>query len=499
MGDLKNPFFLLINKDGNKVKKGFEKFNLSEEILKALHLLGYNSPTKIQDKVIGEVLLNKDLIVKAQTGSGKTGSFVIPLCEKIKWEENDPQVLILAPTRELAIQIQKDVKNIGRYKRIKGVTLYGKAPFKDQERELKSKTHVVIGTPGRVLDHMDRKTLNTKNIKYVVIDEADEMLNMGFIKQIEAVFRRLNKKRVTLLFSATIKDEIRNLACKNLYKPLNIEIESDKLITDNIDHYLIRTTNAEKDDFLLRLLIKEKPDTAVIFCRTKENVDKVFKLLKDESYSVDKIHGGMMQADRIKSMENYKSGKFRILVATDVAARGIDVENITHVINYDIPMELDSYVHRIGRTARIGKSGKAITIISEYEEQFLQKLQEYIGINLTEINKDKLMCSKEEVQKANEILSEKPKKKDKKDKNLDKNITKIFLNGGKKKKIRVLDIVGTISNIEGISSDDIGIIDVKDNCSYVDILNGKGKHVLDVLKNKTIKGKKLKVEIAKDK
>lgn len=479
------------------MNKGFDKFKLSDEILKALDLLEYNNPTKIQDKVIGEILLNKDLIVKAQTGSGKTASFVIPLCEKVKWEENEPQVLILAPTRELAIQIEEDVKNIGRYKRIKGVSLYGKSPFKDQERELKGKTHIVIGTPGRVLDHMDRGTFVTSNIKYVVIDEADEMLNMGFIRQIEAVFRRLTKKRVTLLFSATIKEEIKALALKNLNKPINIEVSSDKLITDNVKHYLIRTTINEKDDYLLRLLIKEKPDTAIIFCRTKENVDSVYELLKEQSYSVDKIHGGMMQADRIKSMNDYKSGKFRILVATDVASRGIDVENITHVINYDIPMELESYVHRIGRTARIGKSGKAITIISEYEEQFLQKLQEYIGITLTEINNDTLMCTKTEVENSTKVLSARPKVKTKKEKKINSNITKIYLNGGKKKKIRVLDIVGTISNIEGISSEDIGIIDIKDNCSYVDILNGKGKYVIKALKDKTIKGKKLKVEIAK--
>lgn len=494
---MSNPSFLLITKDGNKVDIGFRKFKLSDEILKALDLLEYNNPTKIQDKVIGEILLDKDLIVKAQTGSGKTASFVIPICEKVKWEENEPQALILAPTRELAIQIEEDVKNIGRYKRIKGVTLYGKSSFKDQERELEGKTHIVIGTPGRVLDHINRGTFSAKNIKYVVIDEADEMLDMGFIKQIEAVFMRLSKKRVTLLFSATIRDEIRNLALKNLNNPLDIEVSSDNIITDNIEHYLVRTVASEKDDYLLRILIKEKPDTSIIFCRTKENVESVYKILKEQSYSVDKIHGGMMQAERIKSMNDYKNGKFRILVATDVAARGIDVENITHVINYDIPMKLETYIHRIGRTARIGKSGKAINIINEYEEQFLQKLQKCIGIDFTEIDKNTLMCSKEEVELSTKILSTKPKVKTKKEKNINSNITKIYLNGGKKKKIRVLDIVGTISNIEGISPQDIGIIDIKDNCSYVDILNGKGNHVLKVLKDKTIKGKKLKVEVAK--
>ena len=180
------------------MKKKFEDYKLSDEILRALKALEYLEPTKVQKAVIGEVLLNKDLLVKAQTGSGKTAAFVIPLCERVKWEENTPEVLILSPTRELAIQINEDVKNIGRFKRIKGVALYGKSPFKDQARELKNKTHMVIGTPGRVLDHIDRGTLNIKNIKYLVIDEADEMLNMGFIGQVEGVMRRLPKKRTTI-------------------------------------------------------------------------------------------------------------------------------------------------------------------------------------------------------------------------------------------------------------------------------------------------------------
>ena len=194
--------------------KGFDKYNLSTEIKKSLNELGYSIPTKVQEKVIPEALLNKDLIVKSQTGTGKTASFVIPLCEKIDWNENSPQVLILSPTRELAIQIGEDVKNIGRYKRIKGVSVYGKAPFKDQARELKSKCHIVIGTPGRVLDHIDRETLDVSKIKYLVIDEADEMLNMGFIRQVEGVMRRIKKRRVTMLFSATLPEEVLGLCSK---------------------------------------------------------------------------------------------------------------------------------------------------------------------------------------------------------------------------------------------------------------------------------------------
>ena len=475
----------------------FSNFNLSKELIKALDALEYKEPTGVQEKVIPEVLFNKDLIVKSQTGTGKTGAFVIPLCEKVKWEENDPQVLILAPTRELAIQIGEDVKNIGRYKRIKGVSVYGKAPFKDQAQELKGKTHIVIGTPGRVLDHIDRGTFNTSNIKYLVIDEADEMLNMGFIRQVEGVIRRIPKKRVTMLFSATIPEEIQELCSKHLKRPVNIEVQSSGPVVDKIENILFRVKGEEKLKYLRMLLAKEKPETAVIFCRTKENVDVEYDYLKSLGYSVDKIHGGMLQKDRISTMERFKKGDFRILVATDIAARGIDVEGITHVINIDVPLEKEAYVHRIGRTARAGKSGKAITFVTPYEDRFLNDIEEYIGFKIPEKSLEEIVLDEKLLESEENVLKKKAKKKDSKGKNINKEITKLYFNGGKKKKIRAVDFVGTISNIEGVSSDDIGIIEIGDMGSYVEILNGKGKLVLEKLKDSTIKGKKLKVEIAK--
>lgn len=475
----------------------FSNFNLSKELIKALDALEYKEPTGVQEKVIPEVLFNKDLIVKSQTGTGKTGAFVIPLCEKVKWEENDPQVLILAPTRELAIQIGEDVKNIGRYKRIKGVSVYGKAPFKDQAQELKGKTHIVIGTPGRVLDHIDRGTFNTSNIKYLVIDEADEMLNMGFIRQVEGVIRRIPKKRVTMLFSATIPEEIQELCSKHLKRPVNIEVQSSGPVVDKIENILFRVKGEEKLKYLRMLLAKEKPETAVAFCRTKENVDVEYDYLKSLGYSVDKIHGGMLQKDRISTMERFKKGDFRILVATDIASRGIDVEGITHVINVDVPLEKEAYVHRIGRTARAGKSGKAITFVTPYEDRFLNDIEEYIGFKIPEKSLEEIVLDEKLLESEENVLKKKAKKKDSKGKNINKEITKLYFNGGKKKKIRAVDFVGTISNIEGVSSDDIGIIEIGDMGSYVEILNGKGKLVLEKLKDSTIKGKKLKVEIAK--
>ncbi len=472
----------------------FNKFNLSEDILKSLKDLDYINATKVQERVIPEMLLNKDIIAKAQTGTGKTAAFVIPLCERIKWEENEPQVLILTPTRELAMQIGEDVKNIGRFKRIKGVCIYGKAPFKEQEKELKGKTHIVIGTPGRVLDHIDRGTFNTKNLKYLVIDEADEMLNMGFIGQVEGVFRRIPKKRITSVFSATLPIEIRNLCSKYMKRPVNIEIEKENLITDRIDHVFYRVKGEEKLDYLVKLLKKEIPETAVIFCRTKQNVDLAFEKLKKEGYSVNKIHGGMLQKERTFTMDSFKKGDFRILVATDVASRGIDVEGITHVINLDIPVEKEAYVHRIGRTGRNKEKGKAISFLTFYEDRFLEEIESYTGFKIPEEDINSLNKI-EEV--SDEILKKAPKRKKDKALKINKEISKLYFNGGKKKKLRAVDFVGAISNIDGIVSEDIGIIEIQDLGSYVEILNGKGALALNALKNMTIKGKKLRVEKAR--
>jgi len=474
----------------------FSKFKIGEELLKSIEGLGYKTPSEVQEKVIPEILKDNDVIVKSQTGSGKTAAFGIPLCEKIDWDENSPQVLVLTPTRELAVQVSEDISNIGRFKRIKAVAVFGKEPISDQIRKLKQKTHIVVGTPGRVFDHIDKGSLDLSKIKYFVIDEADEMLNMGFIDQVESIIKRLPKKKVTMLFSATMPDAIKELSEKHMNKPVDISIESQKLITDNIEHTLYYVNYEKKLENLNSILIHEKPETAVIFARTQENVDKVFEYLKSKKYSVNKIHGGMLQKERLSTMESYRRGDFRLLVATDVASRGIDIEGITHVINFELPVEKEAYVHRIGRTGRAGAKGKAISFCVKEKDNLLSEIEELIGFKIP-------ICyipGKEQIEKESEesieLLQSKPKRKKEKAKIINTNITKIYLNGGKKKKLRAGDIVGAICKIDGISSDDIGIIDIQDSVSYVDILNGKGKKVIEELKNMTIKGKKINIEKA---
>lgn len=480
------------------MNNNFNKYNLSDELIKAIGDLGYKSPSEVQNEVIPEIMLNKDLIVKSQTGSGKTAAFAIPLCEKCDWNENSPQVLVLSPTRELAVQVNEDFLNIGRYKRLKSVAIYGKAPMNEQIRSLKQKTHIVVGTPGRILDHIDRESLKIEKIKYLVIDEGDLMLNMGFINQVEGIIRRLPKKIVKLLFSATIPNEIKELCEKHMQRPVSITIKNQNHINKNIEHNLYYIYNNEKLEALNKILIHEKPETVVIFGRTKESVDNIFDYLKCKKYRVGKIHGGMMQKERLDAMGDFKQGNFRILVATDIAARGIDVDNLTHVINFELPVEKESYVHRIGRSGRAGAKGKAISFCTKENDRYLSLIEEYIGFNIPVKSFPSNKEINEEKDEALNILKSKPNKKKEKGRVVNSKITKIYLNGGKKKKIRALDIVGAICNIDGVTSDDIGIIDVQDNVSYVDILNNKGKIVLDNLKNTTIKGKKLKVDKARN-
>ncbi|MFE8702807.1 DEAD/DEAH box helicase [Cytobacillus sp. FJAT-54145] len=479
------------------IENHFKEYQLSEEILKALSSLSYVHPTEVQKQVIPIALRKKDVVVKSQTGSGKTAAFGIPICELIDWEENKPQVLILTPTRELAAQIKQDITNIGRFKRIKAAAVYGKQPFEKQRIELKQKTHVVVGTPGRVLDHIEKGTFVVDKLDYLIIDEADEMLDMGFIEQVEAIIEKLPSERVSMLFSATLPEDIENLCNKYMKEPEKIEVEATGLTTDKIDHYTIVTKDQNKLSLLKDLTIVENPDSCIIFCNTKERVDLLIDELNVLNYPCDKLHGGMYQEDRFDVMDDFKRGEFRYLVATDVAARGIDIDSISLVINYDIPLKKESYVHRTGRTGRAGKSGKAITFVTPFEDRFLADIEEYIGFEIPKLD----IPSKElvETRKATfeQKINEEPTIKEDKGAELNKDIMKLYFNGGKKKKLRALDFVGTIAKIPGVTADDIGIISIQDQASYVDILNGKGQLVLGALKHTTIKGKQLKVHIAR--
>jgi ATP-dependent RNA helicase DeaD len=474
----------------------FEDYNLSEEIIKAIGILKYETPTEVQREVIPVALENQDLVVKSQTGSGKTAAFGIPICERIVWEEKDPQVLILTPTRELAVQVREDITNIGRFKRIKAMAVYGKEPFSKQKEELKQKTHIVVGTPGRVRDHIDRGTLVLDQIKYLIIDEADEMLNMGFIHKVEGIIKELPSNRVTMVFSATLPKDVENLCHKYMKNPINIEIADTGITTNTTEHLLIEVKEEEKISLLKDVTLVENPDSCIIFCRTKEHADTVYTELRKANYTCGRLHGGLDQEYRFLVMDGFKMGDFRYLIATDVAARGIDIDNVTLVVNYDVPMEKESYVHRTGRTGRAGNKGKAITLATPFEEKFIRSIENYIGFEITRMEAP----TPEEVSGGRAAFKEKISGrrvvKNNKTARINKEIMKLYFSGGKKKKLRAVDFVGTIAKIPGVTVDDIGIITVQDNLSYVDILNGKGSIVLQAMENTPIKGKKLKVSTA---
>ncbi|MDY4735156.1 DEAD/DEAH box helicase [Terrisporobacter sp.] len=476
----------------------FEEFNLDKNIIKSLKNMKYEIPSKVQSKVIPQLLNNKDIIVKSKTGSGKTASFAIPLCEKVDINNNSVQGLIIAPTRELALQIKEEVQNIGRIKKVRCSAIFGKQPLKEQVAELKQRVHIVVATPGRIIDHIGRGTIDLSNIKFFIIDEADKMLNKGFVDDMESIMTKLPQNACKGMFSATIDDNINSVCEKYMKNIIRIEIkDEDKYIKKQISEFFINSEEENKYDLLKSIIYKECPHSVIVFANTRDKVDEIYKSMKKDKFTVGVIHGDMSQDKRLFIIKDFKENKFNILVSSDITSRGIHVDDVSLVINYEVPRDKENYVHRIGRTGRVDKLGKAITIVSTKEEKYLREIEEYTKNQIEEISS----IDEREVSEGKDkfkILQENLLKNRKSNINKKENqeVTKIYLNVGKKKKIRVIDIVGAFSNIEGINNEDIGVIEVKDTCSYVDILNYKGENFLK--NNKTIIIKKKQVKVKKD-
>ena len=476
----------------------FEEFNLDKNIIKSLKNIKYEIPSKVQSKVIPQLLNNKDIIVNSKTGSGKTASFAIPLCEKVDINNNSVQGLIIAPTRELALQIKEEVQNIGRIKKVRCSAIFGKQPLKEQVAELKQRVHIVVATPGRIIDHIGRGTIDLSNIKFFIIDEADKMLNKGFVDDMESIMTKLPQNACKGMFSATIDDNINSVCEKYMKNIIRIEIkDEDKYIKKQISEFFINSEEENKYDLLKSIIYKECPHSVIVFANTRDKVDEIYKSMKKDKFTVGVIHGDMSQDKRLFIIKDFKENKFNILVSSDITSRGIHVDDVSLVINYEVPRDKENYVHRIGRTGRVDKLGKAITIVSTKEEKYLREIEEYTKNQIEEINE----IDEREVNEGKnkfKILQENLLKNRKSNINKKENqeVTKIYLNVGKKKKIRVIDIVGAFSNIEGINNEDIGVIEVKDTCSYVDILNYKGENFLK--NNKTIIIKKKQVKVKKD-
>ena len=341
--------------------------------------------TEIQAKAIPHALEGKDVIVTSKTGSGKTAVFGVSVLEQTDPSHPGPQCLILVPTRELAIQVDNDLKKMAKYLKHTTTAVYGQHSMSAEVSALEKNVTIVTGTPGRVIDHIEHGTLRTENIKFLVLDEVDRMMDMGFIGQVRRIIRTLPRDRVTLLFSATIPEEIARLCRQYMKDPVTVEIESETRTVDTVEQMYYRVERNEKRTQLNRLLLMERPETCMIFCNTKIAVDQVQSFLTRNGYASRALHGDIPQKTRMRNIQQFKRGDYNILVATDVAARGIHVEGLSLVINYDVPVELDSYIHRIGRTGRAGQDGRAISLVTGDDIMTLI-IEEHIGTLIPKLN-----------------------------------------------------------------------------------------------------------------
>jgi ATP-dependent RNA helicase DeaD len=362
---------------------GFAKLTLSVEVNRAITEMGFVRPTEIQARVIPLLLDGLDVIGQAQTGTGKTAAFGIPLIEGIDESRPHTQALVLAPTRELAIQIGEELRKLGRH--IPGIgvaTIYGGASYGRQFEDLKSGAQVVVGTPGRVLDHIGRGTLKLDAVDYLVLDEADRMLDMGFLPDVERILRRIPRERQTALFSATVPTVIRILSRRYMFEPTTVHVQPQQVTVAEVEQVYYEVADRDKVDGLVSLIEQDTPERAMIFRQTKIGVDRLVMTLKRRGLAASAIHGDMNQKVREAVLGAFREGKLTYLVATDVAARGLDIPEVSHVFNYDIPEDSEAYVHRIGRTARAGRKGRAVTFVGEWDSDKLPPIQKLVGHRL---------------------------------------------------------------------------------------------------------------------
>ncbi|RBP46800.1 DEAD/DEAH box helicase [Garciella nitratireducens] len=524
-------------------RNSFEDLNLSDEVKRAIKDMGFEEATPIQLNSIPSILKGKDVIGQAQTGTGKTAAFGIPILEKVNPKDKFLQALVLCPTRELAIQVSEEINKLGKYvSEVKTLPIYGGQSIERQIKALKKGVQIVIGTPGRIIDHMKRKTLRLENLKMIVLDEADEMLNMGFREDIETILKDTSEERQTILFSATMPQEILEIAQIYQKDPKLIKVVRKKLTVPSIEQYYLEVKQSNKFEILTRLIDIYNPKLALVFCNTKKKVDEIVDLLKGRGYFADGLHGDMKQRQRDQVMERFRNGNVDILVATDVAARGIDVNDVDIVFNYDVPQDEEYYVHRIGRTGRAGRSGKAFTFVVGREIYKLKDIQRYTNTKIKlqkvptfqDVAEVKISMFLEEVKniieknsigKEREILDKLlqedytaidiavallkiiMKNEEKKEaidedfgsnkKGIESGMVRFFINVGKNQKIRPKDIVGAIAGETGVPGNLIGAIDIYEKFSFVEVPKEYAKKVLQGMKKSRIKGKSVNIEKAK--
>ena len=360
----------------------FKSIGINEELENLLKKNGITTPTPVQEEAIPLLLKGRDVIAQAYTGTGKTFAFMLPIMQNIDTSKPYIQSLIITPTRELAIQITNEAKNLAHLKDVSILAAYGGQDVERQLRKLNNGVHMVIGTPGRILDHLRRGSLDLGHLSTLVLDEADEMLNMGFLADVEDIMYKTPKRRQTMLFSATMPGPLRDLATKYMKDPAQIQIQGENVTLDEIKQVVIETTDRGKLDALCNIIDQQQPFMAIIFCRTKNRVKSLNWDLRTRGYNSEEIHGDLSQSKREQVIKSFRKMEIQLLVATDIAARGLDIEGITHIFNYDIPREGESYIHRIGRTGRAGESGMAFTFVTEKDMDTLRSIEKKIDMNI---------------------------------------------------------------------------------------------------------------------
>ena len=526
----------------------FEEMGLSEEIQKAVRYMGFEEASPIQAKAIPAMISGIDLIGQAQTGTGKTAAFGIPILEKVDPKLKKLQAIVLCPTRELAIQVADEIRNLSRYMHgIKVLPIYGGQDIVKQIRSLKSGTQIVIGTPGRVMDHMRRKTMKLDFVHTVVLDEADEMLNMGFREDIEFVLSGVPEERQTVLFSATMPKPIMEITKKFQNNAKVIKVTKKELTVPNIEQYYYDVKPKKKEEVLSRLLDIYSPRLSVVFCNTKKQVDLLVNALLGRGYFAAGLHGDMKQEQRDRVMQGFRTGKTEILVATDVAARGIDVDEVEAVFNYDLPQDDEYYVHRIGRTGRAGREGRAFSFVSGKEVYKLKEIQRYCKTkiyaqkvpSLNDVANTKMenilddvehVIEQEDLDMMINAIEERVNNSEftamdmaaaflkiccgmtEDNKNTEENdwefgdtgagedgMVRLFINIGKKQRVRPGDILGAIAGESGMDGKLIGTIDMYDKYTFVEVPREYAREVLNAMKNVKMKGKTVAVEPANQK
>ncbi|MGR6685889.1 DEAD/DEAH box helicase [Furfurilactobacillus rossiae] len=360
----------------------FAELGLNKALLKAIDDSGYEEATPIQAETIPLVMQGLDVIGQAQTGTGKTAAFGLPILDKIDTENPNVQALIVSPTRELAIQTQEELYRLGKHEHARVQVVYGGADIRRQINSLKNHPQIVVGTPGRLLDHINRKTVRLDHVQTLVLDEADEMLDMGFVDDIESIIKQVPEQRQTLLFSATMPDKIKRIGVQFMKEPHEVRIKAKELTTDLVDQFYVKSKEYEKFDLMTHLFDVQDPDLTIVFGRTKRRVDELSKGLEARGYNAAGIHGDLTQQRRSQILKQFRDGKLDILVATDVAARGLDISGVTHVYNYDIPQDPESYVHRIGRTGRAGHHGTSLTFVTPNEMDYLREIEKLTKVRM---------------------------------------------------------------------------------------------------------------------